>query len=126
MDMTDSCACGQIRRTRRQDTVDALIKALNDESYDVRYAAAAALGTIGDPRAVEPLLAVLREHATRPPNKNGVSLEVQSLAFAATHSLGKMGVRVPIEQLVPLCCDHNLVRLRNTGSVDGLIEATSR
>jgi HEAT repeat protein len=41
--------------------VEPLIAALKDENSDVRQAAAKALGKIGDPRAVEPLIAALSD-----------------------------------------------------------------
>lgn len=41
--------------------VDPLIETLNDESWDVRSAAATSLGKIGDPRAIEPLTEAMEE-----------------------------------------------------------------
>jgi HEAT repeat protein len=43
------------------DEVSRLIAALKDSDKDVRRNAAGALGNINDPRAVEPLLAALKE-----------------------------------------------------------------
>jgi HEAT repeat protein len=46
---------------RTKDAVDSLIGALSDESPDVRYSAAYALGEIGDRKALEPLKGVRRD-----------------------------------------------------------------
>ncbi|MCJ7794845.1 MAG: HEAT repeat domain-containing protein, partial [Methanoregulaceae archaeon] len=42
--------------------VTALITTLNDESSEVRWEAAIALGEIGDIRAIEPLVHALKDH----------------------------------------------------------------
>ncbi|MEB2288810.1 MAG: HEAT repeat domain-containing protein [Anaerolineae bacterium] len=42
--------------------VEPLIAALQDEAFEVRAAAAWALGKIGDPRAIEPLQVLLRDN----------------------------------------------------------------
>jgi HEAT repeat protein len=42
--------------------VDLLINALRDENRDVQYDAAIALGIIGDPKAVEPLITVVQDN----------------------------------------------------------------
>ncbi|RLI75930.1 HEAT repeat domain-containing protein, partial [Archaeoglobales archaeon] len=41
--------------------INRLIKALKDEDSDIRLVAAAALGEIGDERAVEPLIKALKD-----------------------------------------------------------------
>ena len=46
-------------RRKKEPTVESLIQALNDKDRDVRMKAAQALGNIGDPRAVEPLIQAL-------------------------------------------------------------------
>jgi hypothetical protein len=56
--------------------VEPLIAALKDENSDVRQAAAKALGKIGDPRAVEPLIAALKDKDVRK---------------AAAEALGRLG-----------------------------------
>ena len=43
------------------DDISSLISALTDESWNVRYAAAKALGELKDARAVEPLISALKE-----------------------------------------------------------------
>ena len=46
------------------DEVEGYIKALGDKVYRTRVTAAAALGNIGDPRAVEPLIRALGDEET--------------------------------------------------------------
>jgi HEAT repeat protein len=58
--------------------VGLLLSALNDSNWDVRQNAAKALGTIGDARAIEPLITGLKDR-----DKN--------VQWAATEALGKMG-----------------------------------
>ncbi len=48
------------------DDVPALLAALVDDAWTVRYAAAIALGDRPDPRALEPLLAILAHEDTMP------------------------------------------------------------
>ncbi len=45
----------------QNEGVEKLIRDLNDESKDVRSKAAKALGKIGDTKAVEPLIALLKD-----------------------------------------------------------------
>lgn len=49
------------------DAVDGLLKALTDSNLRVRFFAAQSLGKLGDPKSVEPLLAMLRENADQDP-----------------------------------------------------------
>lgn len=46
----------KIKRWQEKGKVKKLIKALEDDNYDIRGRAAEALGLIGDPEAVEPLI----------------------------------------------------------------------
>jgi HEAT repeat protein len=67
--------------------VEPLIAALQDSRWEVRFAAARALGRIGDPRAVEPLIAALKEEdgrssAARAPGEIGDARAVEPLIFA--------------------------------------------
>ncbi len=50
-----------VERLRRKRKVPALIEALNFVDDQIRAGAAAALGDIGDPRAVEPLIIAMRD-----------------------------------------------------------------
>lgn len=49
-------------REYSQAAVEPLIAALQDEAFEVRAAAAKALGKIGDPRAIDPLQELLRDN----------------------------------------------------------------
>jgi len=50
-----------IEKMKANKDVEGLIKALKDEDKDVRWGAAAALGYIGDARALEPLTKALKD-----------------------------------------------------------------
>jgi len=60
--------------------------ALNDSDSYVQYTAAQALGRIGDPRAVDPLILVLNDSASSLP-----PMERQSIRFMALYALVKIG-----------------------------------
>ena len=49
------------------NSLDGLIKSLTDSNLRVRFFAAQSLGKLGDPKAVQPLLAMLAENADRDP-----------------------------------------------------------
>jgi len=51
--------CFSIVGCSQTEHINGLIQKLKDENSEVRYKAAAALGSIGDNRAVEPLIEVL-------------------------------------------------------------------
>ena len=50
-----------IEKLKTRKNIKGLIKALKDKDENVRYYAAKALGWIGDSRAVEPLIEILRD-----------------------------------------------------------------
>ena len=52
---------GALKEIGGREAVAPLISLLNDDSVEIRRAAAGAIGTLGDPAAVTPLLAVLRD-----------------------------------------------------------------
>ena len=58
--------------------MDYLVHALKDEDKWVRYAAADALGNIGDQNSVEPLISLLRD-------------EDQDVRFVTADALGRLG-----------------------------------
>jgi len=69
-------ACAAIAEHRDAAGLPVLLDALADPDWRVRYAAIVALGDLGDPRAAEPLLALLRAEAreplfTQPPLEGG-------------------------------------------------------
>jgi predicted dehydrogenase len=59
-------ACAAIAERGDASKVSALVGALTDPDWRVRYAAIVALGDLGDSRAVEPLLDLLRAEAIEP------------------------------------------------------------
>jgi HEAT repeat protein len=75
-------ALEQINDTR---AVEPLCAALDDESHEVRHAAAKGLGKIGDPRAVEPLISALNRTPDLP----------------TMEALGRIGDARAVEPLVP-------------------------
>jgi HEAT repeat protein len=60
--------------------VNGLIRLLNNRSPDIQYEAAGALGDIGDPRAVEPLITALKNN------------ELSGVRWKAAEALSKIGV----------------------------------
>jgi HEAT repeat protein len=76
-----------------EPAVKPLIEALSDEYYGVCMAAAEALGRIGDPRAVEPLIVAL---------KNGGWYMIRK---AAAEALGRIGDPRAVEPLIPVLKD---------------------
>jgi HEAT repeat protein len=81
-----------VRDARRQGNVEYLIAALHDTDPAARDGAASALGTIGDPRAVEPLVRRLRA------GDNGHKI----LAIQALRAIGDPGA---IPELYELATD---------------------
>jgi HEAT repeat protein len=69
--------------------VDPLIKAVNDNNFGSRPAAAVALGEIGDTRAAEPLIRILKNTS-----------EDWSLRIAAIYALGEIGDKQAIGPLI--------------------------
>lgn len=69
-------ACAAVAERGDAAKLSELVGALGDPDWRVRYAAIVALGDLGDPRATEPLLALLRAEAreplfTQPPLEGG-------------------------------------------------------
>ena len=81
--------------------VDRLIDQLHSDDADARKAAVAALGRIGDAKAVEPLIALLDED--------------DALRVPAASALARLGDRRAFEPLIGLIGDPDLssVRLRS-------------
>ncbi len=75
-----------------EPAIDALIGALRDKSYVVRIAAAEALGDMGGTRAVEPLAGVLGDTD-------------QDVRIAAAAALGRLRDRRAVRPLRDLCSD---------------------
>jgi DNA repair photolyase len=73
--------------------VNGLIKALKYDDPNVRYDAAKALGRLGDPRAVEPLISALRD-----------------VCKSAAEALGKIGDSRAIEPLISVLEDKESYR----------------
>jgi HEAT repeat protein len=92
-------ALGQIG----EPAVQPLIDALSDEYYGVCMAAAEALGKIGDPRAVEPLIAAL---------KNGGWYMIRK---AAAEALGRIGDPRAVEPLIAVLKDEYF-KVREAGT----------
>lgn len=78
-------------RTADAAAAPALIAALRDGDADVAREAAASLGLLRSPTAVEPLIAVLN-------NRDGFFHAV--VRIAATHSLGRLGDNRAVEPLI--------------------------
>lgn len=91
MGMQDSAARHEAARRALvqigSGAVDPLIAALQDRSYDVRKAAAKALGEIRDPRAVQPLMVAIKSGD----NTSGDNAE-QSAAMNALVEIGSAAV----------------------------------
>jgi len=89
--------------------IKGLIKALGYiKDEDVRTAAAGALGQIGDPRAVEPLIAALKD-------------EGESVRSSAARALGKIGDPRAVESLIAALKDKKWhVRKPAAGALDRL------
>ena len=97
--------------------VEPLIKALEDEVWNVRYIAAEALRKIGDKRAVEPLIKALEDKNTRIGSKTASALgeirdkravlplikaledEDENVRYIAAEALGKIGDKRAVEPL---------------------------
>ena len=76
-------------KLRKRKKIEALIKALGHRDWSVRYAAAEALGEVGDPQAVGPLISCLEDHG-----------EDIALRERASLALGMIGDPRAIETLV--------------------------
>lgn len=79
--------------------VESLIAALNDTDGDMRWAAAEALGKIGDPRAVEPLIANLSD------------TYLYARRYAA-EALGKISDTRALEPLIAAMSDEDVIMRR--------------
>jgi hypothetical protein len=89
--------------TVRPRVVEALIEALGDEKYSCRSCAANALGEIGDPMAVEPLIAALEDDNTS-----------MVPTYAIVEALGEIGD----ERAIPVLVSH-LLEYRSKYSPSG-------
>lgn len=58
--------CAQLARQQDDDSLHELFQLLSNPDWMVRFAAAVALGDRADPRAIEPLLALLRTEDAAP------------------------------------------------------------
>lgn len=63
-------------RFRHQASVEPLMQALNDEAWEVRAAAAKALGKLGDRRAIDALQPLLRDNVSQVRDAAGEALQV--------------------------------------------------
>jgi HEAT repeat protein len=128
----DELANERVRRLQRERDVDALIAELRNSApfgqIGVRGWAARALGKLGDPRAVQPLLRLLREDdnevvrstAARSLGQIGDSSAVPALVAAldeesdvvrawAADSLGRLGARSAARKVTSLLTSPNRV-----------------
>ena len=64
------------RALRHQASVEPLMQALNDEAWEVRAAAAKALGKLGDRRAIDALQPLLRDNVSQVRDAAGEALQV--------------------------------------------------
>jgi HEAT repeat protein len=83
-----------IQELQRRGDVDGLLKALTHKDYLVRRDAANALGAIGDPRAVVPLMASLSDKRDATPLNNGWVHQ------AAAKALGEIGDSRAVDALI--------------------------
>jgi len=90
----------------KQEAVDPLIAVLTDESPEVRKGAAKALGEIGDPRAVEPLIAALAQPEASPldPPEEDPAPQKRALRTVAD-ALGNLGDPRAVEPLIDALAD---------------------
>jgi HEAT repeat protein len=95
------CATEALAQAKESDEVERLIADLKDRSWQIRWYAASALGEMKEPRAVEPLIGILKN------DRNGY---VRAMAAWA---LGKIKDRRAVEPLIDGITDEsNDVRKR--------------
>lgn len=142
-------ATAAVGKMRGEQIFASLIEALKDENYLVVWAAAEALGDTGDRRAVEPLIAMLKNPydgwaaagaLAKIPDARAVEPLIESLRsgdlmlrYQAAESLGKIGDRRAVEPLISALQDEeSMVRCHAADSlgeigdrrcVEGLIAA---
>jgi HEAT repeat protein len=80
--------------------VEPLIVAFEEEGWDVRNAAAGALGKIGDTRAVEPLIAALGDQRVRATAESLGYTRERLVCWAAAEALGQIGDARAVEPLI--------------------------
>jgi len=85
-----------VEKLEDRKDVEGLIKALRYENWNVRVAAAEVLGKIGDTRAVEPLIQVLKDE-----------YEVIGIRVTAAEVLGKIGDERAAEPLIQVLNDED-------------------
>lgn len=82
-------ALGEIADRKDEHIIDALILCLDDDSPDVRYTASIALGKLGNPHAIDPLVRLLSDHATAKSIAAEVyNYRVSDVAFTALTRIG--------------------------------------
>jgi len=88
------------------EAVEPLIVALQDASWEVRRGAAEALGEIGDPRAVEPLIAALAQPSRPSPGAPAGDGAAQTgVRKTVAEALGKLGHPSAVEPLIAALAD---------------------
>ncbi|MGB2976078.1 MAG: HEAT repeat domain-containing protein, partial [Phycisphaerae bacterium] len=88
-------ACAAVAERGDASKLSDLVGALGDPDWRVRYAALVALGDLGDPRVVEPLLALLRAEAseplfTQPPLEGGLPADTTEATKEAWRRRGRL------------------------------------
>ena len=119
-------------------TVEPLIEALKDEMWSVRESAAVALGEIKDARAVEPLIAALKDKSSdfriaALEDKSSVVRWRADVRWRAAEALGEIKDTRAVEPLIEALKDERLVvrrraaealgKIKDTRAVEPLIEA---
>jgi HEAT repeat protein len=112
-----------VKKLKEKQNIQALISALKSKDPTVQYDAAEALGDLRDPRAVEPLIAALKNDelsgvrwkAAEALSKIGVpavdaligvlSHEDDDVRWKAAIALGEIGDLKAVEPLIALLCD---------------------
>jgi HEAT repeat protein len=85
--------------------IEALLTALKDNDWTIKYAAAEALGNVRDPKAVEPLIGVLGE---------------RGVGEVAAKALGKIGDTRAVEPLIEITKDTSRTSNVRAAAVEGL------
>lgn len=91
-------AVESLRQIGAKDALPALIEALNHDDDFVQSGAATALGEIGDPRAVEPLKALVSDRVLESGRLVGAIRPVEQAAFGALKALGADFIRTEADE----------------------------